>query len=29
LLIANGATVFLSWQTRADGYRLIALEDKS
>jgi hypothetical protein len=29
LLVAHGPAVFLSWQTRADGYRLIALEDKS
>jgi len=29
LLIANGERVFLSWQTRADGFRLIPLEGKS
>jgi hypothetical protein len=27
LLIANGTKVWLSWQTQADGYRLIPLED--
>lgn len=27
LLIANGNRVFLSWMTRADGYRFIPLED--
>jgi hypothetical protein len=27
LLVSDGAHVFLSWQTRADGYRLIALEN--
>ncbi len=26
-LIANGRRVFLSWQTRAEGYRLVSLED--
>jgi hypothetical protein len=27
LLVANGRQAFLSWQTRAEGYRLIPLED--
>jgi hypothetical protein len=27
LLVANGERVFLSWMTRADGYRLLPLED--
>jgi hypothetical protein len=27
LLVADGARVFLSWMTRGDGYRLLALED--
>ena len=27
LLVAHGERVFLSWQTRADGYRFMALED--
>jgi hypothetical protein len=27
LLVSDGRDVFLSWQTRADGYRLIALEN--
>jgi hypothetical protein len=27
LLVTNGERVFLSWMTRADGYRLLALED--
>jgi hypothetical protein len=27
LLATNGARVFLSWQTRTEGYRLIPLED--
>jgi hypothetical protein len=27
LLVTNGMRVFLSWQTRAEGYRLIPLED--
>jgi hypothetical protein len=27
LLVANDSRVFLSWMTRADGYRLLALED--
>lgn len=27
LLVRNGRQVFLSWQTRAEGYRLIALEN--
>jgi hypothetical protein len=29
LLIANGAHAFLSWLTRREGYRLIAIEDLS
>jgi len=29
LLVSNGDRVFLSWQTRSNGYRLIALDDKS
>ena len=29
LLIARGGQAFLSWMTRADGYRVIALEPKS
>jgi hypothetical protein len=27
LLVSNGERVYLSWQTRAEGYRLIALEN--
>jgi hypothetical protein len=27
LLVANDSQVFLSWMTRTDGYRLLALED--
>jgi hypothetical protein len=27
LLISNGRSVFLSWMTRADGYRLLPVED--
>jgi hypothetical protein len=26
LLVSNGRNVFLSWMTRADGYRLLSLE---
>jgi hypothetical protein len=26
LLVSNGAQVLLSWQTRAEGYRLLPLE---
>ena len=26
LLISNGQSVFLSWMTRADGYRLLPVE---
>ncbi len=28
-LIASGESVYLSWQSKADGYRLIALEEKA
>jgi hypothetical protein len=27
LLVANGKRVFLSWQTRTEGYRFMSLED--
>jgi hypothetical protein len=28
LLVSDGQRVFLSWMTRADGYRLLPLEDR-
>ena len=27
LLVSNGAHAFLSWMTRAEGYRLLPLDD--
>lgn len=28
LLVSNGGQIYLSWMTKADGYRLIAIEDQ-
>jgi hypothetical protein len=28
LLVSNGQQVYLSWMTKADGYRLTAIEDQ-
>lgn len=28
LLVSNGRQIYLSWMTKADGYRLIAIEDR-